>query len=120
MSFFNKIKPTNSKNQALQEDGKQQLLKGELGLKKTFWGYWFLIMLVINVLLFFTEKRFHILFLNAASLYVGITALIALKNTLNDTNKFWGITALIIVTLSVLVDVLAFVGIIFEKYIDTL
>lgn len=120
MSFFNKIKSTNSKNQALQEDGKQQLLKGELGLKKTFWGYWFLIMLVINVLLFFTEKRFHILFLNAASLYVGITALIALRNMLNDANKLWGVTALIIVSLSVLVDVLTFVGIIFEKYIDAL
>jgi len=120
VSLFNKIKSAYNKNQALQEEGKQQLLKGELGLKKTFWGYWFLIMLVINVLLFFTEKRFHILFLNAASLYVGVTALIAIKNTINGTNKFWGITALVIVSLSVLVDALAFVGIVFEKYIDAL
>lgn len=120
MPFFDKIKSDNNKNQSLQEEGKLQLLKGELGLKKTFWGYWFLIMLVINVLLLFTEKRFHILFLNAASLYVGITAWIALKNTFNDANKFWGVTALVIVSLSILVDTLAFVGIVFEKYIDTL
>ncbi|VXD06044.1 conserved membrane hypothetical protein [Enterobacterales bacterium 8AC] len=114
MSLFNKIKSAYNKNQAMQEEGKQQLLKGDLGLKKTFWGYWFLIMLVINVLLFFTERRFHILFLNAASLYVGITALIAIKNTLNSTNKLWGITALVIVSLSVIVDALAFIGIVFE------
>lgn len=120
MSLFNKIKSAYNNNQTLQEEGRQQLLKGDLGLKKTFWGYWFLIMLVINVLLFFTERRFHILFLNAASLYVGITALIAIKNTLNNTNKFWGITALVIVSLSVLVDILAFVGVVFEQYIDAL
>lgn len=120
MSLFNKIKSAYNNNQTLQEEGRQQLLKGDLGLKKTFWGYWFLIMLVINILLFFTEKRFHILFLNAASLYVGITALIAIKNTLNSTNKFWGITALVIVSLSVLVDILAFIGIVFEQYIDAL
>lgn len=74
MSIFNKLKEHQKNSEEQANIGFQTLLQGKWGLAKTFWIYWFLLSIFIGALYFFVEKLFHIILLDIASIYIGITA----------------------------------------------
>lgn len=85
--MFNKLRTHQNKSEEQANIGFQTMLKGEWGLAKTFWLYWFLLSIFIGIFYFLVEKPFHILMLDAASIYVGVTAFKGIKHTLTATNK---------------------------------
>lgn len=117
MSIFNKLKEHQKNSEEQANIGFQTLLQGKWGLAKTFWLYWFLLSIFIGALYFFVEKSFHILLLDIASIYIGITAFKCVRNTLTATNKGWWVTALIIIGLLTFLDMLGLLWNLFQDQI---
>ncbi|MCW1829259.1 hypothetical protein OLZ31_20690 [Enterobacter asburiae] len=57
MSFINKIKEIRKSNQEAGYNDLGAMLKGKWSLARTFWGYWFLCNIIINIIYSFTEKK---------------------------------------------------------------
>ncbi|CNK95538.1 hypothetical protein N0H69_15455 [Yersinia alsatica] len=117
MSIFNKLKEHQKNSEEQANIGFQTMLNGKWGLAKTFWLYWFLLYVVIGIFCIFVEKTFQILLLDVASIYVGITAFKGVRNTLTATNKGWRITALVIIGLFIILDVLGLLWDLFQDQI---
>lgn len=118
MSFFNKLKAYQKKSEEQADMGLHTLLKGEWGLAKTFWLYYFMITLVVNIIFTFTEKQYQLVFLIAVSIYIGATALIAIKNTFTADNKLWWRIALAVIAIGLLSDVISLIINLFPEHVD--
>lgn len=118
MSFLNRLKEHQKKSDEQASIGFETLLKGEWGLAKTFWLYYFFISLVIEIIYSFTEKQYQLIFLSAASIYISITALIAIKKTLTTENKLWWCIALAVIAIGLLGDVISLFINLFPEHID--
>lgn len=118
MSFFNKLKEHQKKSDEQASIGFQTLLKGEWGLAKTFWLYYFFISLLIEIISSLTEKPFQLVFLSTVSIYISVTALIAIKKTLTADNKLWWCIALAVIAIGLLLDALSLFINLFPSQID--
>ncbi len=118
MSFINKIKEIRKSNQEAGYNDLGAMLKGKWSLARTFWGYWFLCNIIINIIYSFTEKNSSLVLLGVFSLYLGATAFIGVKNTQAE-NKKWKFFALILISIDFIVSLVVFLADLFYKQIST-
>lgn len=95
MSLLNKIKDQQTKSSTAH----LKYIKGEYGLPKTFWLFWFLPIAIITVVDAFTRSgRFSS---NILIIIWSIAALLAVYNTTNN-KKIWKNIAIVVIGLTIL------------------
>ncbi|MCO6537772.1 MAG: hypothetical protein J6563_06595 [Gilliamella sp.] len=104
MSLLDKIKEQQNKSMSSHI----KYIKGEYGLAKTFWLFWFLPVVVITIVDMFTRSSSGLFNGNILIIIWSIATLFAVYNTTNDNNKnVWKIISLIFVSLTVITRIFA-------------
>ncbi|NUF26622.1 hypothetical protein GA0061081_10359 [Gilliamella bombicola] len=99
MSLLDKIKE--QQNKSISSHIKY--IKGEYGLAKTFWLFWFLPIVVITIVDKFIRSSSGLFSSNIMIIIWSITTLFAVYNTTNENNKnIWKIISLIFISLTVI------------------
>lgn len=113
MNFIDKLKEMKQRNDA---DGlndsdafKQKLRSGGFGLKRTFWLYWVIPIIGLEILDYLIGSYNHhaSVIAEASMLYLSGYIFLCIRNT--SENKVWRMTALTVIFLYFILSVLAII-----------
>ncbi|EMC8778180.1 hypothetical protein VMZ82_000995 [Providencia rettgeri] len=114
MSIKNKLQKVREENEAkgLNDPAlfKQRLLNGDFGLAKTFWLFWFIPILLLNIWETLSGSTGTILRIDIVTLVWSALCVFFVSKT--QGNKVWKVIALIIITLDAVLSALALVTLI--------
>lgn len=114
MSFTDKLKEAKRRNDAAglndSDAFKQKLKSGGFGLKRTFWLYWVIPVIGLEILDYLLGSSSHhtSVIVEASMLYLSGYIFFCVKNT--SGSKVWKMAALTIISLYFILNVLALIG----------